>query len=402
MSPVKSGVTGYWLRRLGWLAKGEGLGRKSKTLILPPALAARLGTDRTAELVVRFPYNKIGLPGEVEFPYTEPHVFPTFYRLQVPRKPRSPQDRVTRPICCLGDGEWVFYRRADLVSTPGFDQDVHRSHPIRVPCVRGENGPAPQCPFAVPTNRGQEPPCKLVGELHLLIPYPLPDDPTQRGVELGVYVLEVPPSRISDVLGQLSVLRELAGGQLTGHDFRLVWEATRVGRNTFYAPRFEMTVPPYYATADQASGVEEDAVAESARAGAEELVAESEEEAVAAAQEPVEQSRPAASVAEQGGAEIQAALLARFDALHASFQGLNTAPGTALPGQQQNIQAGLTALSLAGSPSPVELLGKLRGSPCAALSAAQAAALVALVTGITKSPEDVRALQGWWSAVAGN
>lgn len=400
MSPVKTVDRGYWLRRLGWLAKGEGLGQKSRTLILPPPLAARLGTNRVTELMVRFPYNKIGLPGEVPFPYTEPHVFPTFYRLQVPgRKPSGPQDRVARPICCLSDGEFVFYRKAGLVSAPGFDQAVQRGEPPRVPCVRTASGGAAPCPFAIAKDRKSEPPCTLVGELHLLISYPLPDSPAQRGIELGVYILEVPPSRINDVWGQLSVLRDLVGGQLTGHEFRLVWEATQVvghaGRTSFYAPRFEMTVPPNYATADQASGVEGEAeVAREVPPLPVEQDAEAAEEIVTG--EIVAEEKEPPEAGEQGGKKsLRPELQQQMQHLYASYQGLTRTAGSALPGQRQNIQGLLAKVGITADAA--EVLAAINDTETLPLSAAQAAAFVALLQAITDSPTQAAAFQQWWA-----
>jgi len=246
MSPVVTLPSGLWLPRLGYFAKGESWSQKSAALRLPGRLAALVGQTEAATLRVRFPYDAIGLPGEVPFPYDQPHVAPTFYRFKRPiRRPDGAADQVGRPVVCMSDGQTVTYRQSGLAQEPGFEQTVRWGQPA-LPCQRADSGAATPCPFSVSKKEGAEPPCQFCCELHLLVPF----GPDCQRVEMGVYILEVPRSKVAEVLAQLKALRDMQGGHLVGSEVLLHWEPVETSwsdpatgttkRTLFYAPQFTL------------------------------------------------------------------------------------------------------------------------------------------------------------------
>lgn len=359
MSPVRNLSPQRWLPRLDWIAKGTGLGDKSRELILPDRLAQRLGTERVTELRVQFPYDAIGLPEEIEWPYSEPHVCPTFFRLQVPRQDRAGRPR--RPVVCMSDGRYVFFREAHIVKEPGFDASVRRGDPPTIPCLRTEEGHESPCPFSVPRKRGGSPPCTLVCQLHLLVPFPLADG-SGYGIEAGSYVLEVPPSKIGDVFAQLTLLRTLTAGRLVGKTFLLRWEETttkhrdpetqRTTTAKFFAPRFEIIEDVAVAgvSADQAIGAEE---------GVEESAAE------LSSAGPRHDEYAEADAAVQGVGEALRELMAHYP-------GPDLAPGSSNEAQRKTIRDFLGRHSVDAE----RLVRVLWDTSLENLSAAQAAAMI--------------------------
>lgn len=344
MAPVHSlAEQDQWLPTLGWFSKGHGLA-KSPRLILPGRLAAKFGVAEVSTLRCYLPYDAIGLPGEVAWPYNTPHVAPTFYRLQVYRRGSASGER--RPVVCMGDGTSVFFRQPNLVSQPGFDIAV-RWDRKDVPCRRAADEVENPCPFSQAEEEGKSPPCTLVCQLHLVVLYPLNDGSGGYGCEAGVYILEVPASKASETLAQLRVLREIGGGHLVGHEFTLQWEQAP-GRQ-FYVPRLALvSLPP-------AAGEPNQVVS---------AVQEEQPPQVAEAAEPI----PPAS----GDLGLVVQAQTRLAELLGEGGRVSRARGSSNAGQRQRI----AALCAGRGISADDVVPALVGVAVSDLSAAQAAAVI--------------------------